>query len=217
MRPSRPTRAIAGALLVVASVVAALALYTRLGDRTQVLALARDVLAGETVDGADLQVVSISTDDDLAVVPAGDRALIVGQYARVRLAAGSLLVPNAVQPAPLVDPERVLMSVEVPAGQIPIGLREQSRLVLVVVPPRGGAAAVEPRLVEATVAAVPRSLVELVGGGDTRSLVALTVEVPSDVVALVGAAESVSVGVLDPTAPFPGGRADAADAVEVGG
>ena len=49
MRPQRPMRALVGALVVVASVVAALAIYTRIGNRTDVLAVARDVLAGEQI------------------------------------------------------------------------------------------------------------------------------------------------------------------------
>ena len=121
----------------------------------------------------------------------------------MRLAADSLLVDDSLQPQPLVDPDRVLMSVEVPAGQVPVGLREQSRLVLVVTPP-GGPSDVAPVLVEAVVAAVPRDLAEVVGaGGDSRATVALSVEVPPADVALVGSAEAVSVGVLDPSAAFP--------------
>ena len=53
MRPHRPMRALAGALIVIASVVAALALYTGIGERTEVLAVSRDVLAGEQITDAD--------------------------------------------------------------------------------------------------------------------------------------------------------------------
>ncbi len=203
LRPHRPVRALAGAFVVVASVVAAITLYSRLGDRTDVLAVNRTVLAGEQITGADLEIVSISSDDHIAFRPASDRSLVIGQYARVRLAADSLLVDDSLQPQPLVDPDRVLMSVEVPAGQVPVGLREQSRLVLIVTPP-GGPSDVAPVLVEAVVAAVPRDLAEVVGaGGDTRATLALSVEVPAADVALVGSAEAVSVGVLDPSAAFP--------------
>ena len=222
LRPHRPVRALAGAFLVVASVVAAITLYSRLGDRTEVLAVNRTVLAGEQITGADLEIVSISSDDHIAFRPASDRSLVIGQYARVRLAADSLLVDDSLQPQPLVDPDRVLMSVEVPAGQVPVGLREQSRLVLVVTPP-GGPSDVAPVLVEAVVAAVPRDLAEVVGaGGDSRATVALSVEVPPADVALVGSAEAVSVGVLDPLGHVPRARPPAAadstvDAVDHGG
>ena len=132
MRPQRPTRALVGALVVVASVVAALALYARIGDRAEVLAVARDVLAGEQITDADIEVVSLSSDEAIPTVPATQRSTVVGQYARVRLLAGSLLSSESVQPLPLVDPERVLISVVVPVGLVPVGLREQSRVVLVV-------------------------------------------------------------------------------------
>ena len=55
MRPHRPMRALAGALIVVTSVVTALAL-AKIGDRSDVLlAVSRDVLAGEQIDDADLR------------------------------------------------------------------------------------------------------------------------------------------------------------------
>lgn len=205
LRPYRPVRALAGALLVLAAVVAALALYTRLGDRTDVLALARNVLAGEVISPGDLRVVSIATDDDIPTVAASERAMVIGQYARVRLAAGSLLVRDGFQPGPLVDPSRVLMSIEVPAGQVPFGLREQSRLVLVVTPSRAtGGDQAPPILVEATVAAVPGNLAEAIGGGGGGgATLALSVEVPADAVTAVGTADSIGLGVLDPSAPFP--------------
>jgi hypothetical protein len=198
-------RALVGALVVVASVVAALALYARIGDRTEVLAVARDVLAGEQISDADIEVVSMSSDDAIPTVPATQRSTIVGQYARVRLLAGSLLSSDNVQPLPLVDPERVLMSVVVPVGLVPVGLREQSRVVIVVTPPATGGDRLPPVLVEATVAAVPRNLGEIVGSADAgQGMVALAVEVPPAYVGVLGEAEAVSIGVLDRSAPFPG-------------
>jgi hypothetical protein len=207
MRPQRPMRALVGALVVVASVVAALALYARIGDRTEVLAVTRDVLAGEQVTDADIEVVSFSSDDAIPTVPATQRSTVVGQYARVRLLAGSLLSSESVQPLPLVDPERVLMSVVVPVGLVPVGLREQSRVALVVTPPSIGGDRPPPVLVEAIVAAIPRNLGEIVGSADAgQGVVAVAVEVPPAYVAVVGEAQAVSIGVLDASAPFPGGQ-----------
>src|SRR5829696_3145529 len=143
MRPQRPIRAVFGGLLVVASVAIALTVYSRIGDRQEVLAVTRTVLAGEQLTDADLQEVSISSDGSFASVPAASRSLIVGQYAKVRLVSGSLLVTDSVQSRPLVDPDRVLMSVPVPLTGVPAGLREGSRLVLIVTPAAetGGSAA----------------------------------------------------------------------------
>jgi hypothetical protein len=204
MRPHRPMRALVGTLIVVASVIAALALYARVGDRTEVLAVSRDVLAGEQLTAADLEIVAFSSDDVIPTVSATQRAAIVGQYARVRLVAGSLLSFDSVQQRPIVDPDRVLMSVVVPVGLVPVGLREQSRVVLVITPPANGGEPPAPVLVEAIVAAVPRNLGDVVGSVDaSQGTVALAVEVPPGFVGVVGEAEAVSVGVLDGSAPFP--------------
>ena len=121
LRPKRPARAVFAVFLVVASVVAALTIYVRIGDRQEVLAATRTVLAGEQLVATDFRVVAISTDDNLAVIAAQDRDLLVGQYARVRIADGSLVVAGSVQPNPLVSAEKVLMSITVPAGGVPTG------------------------------------------------------------------------------------------------
>jgi hypothetical protein len=191
-------------MIVIAAVVVALAIYTRVGNRTEVLAVRRAVLAGEQILADDLQVVSISSDDSFPAISAADRNAVVGQYAKVRLAAGSLLVVDGIQAERLVDPNRILMSVMVPVGLVPVGLREQSRLTLVVTPASSGSARVAPVLVEAVVAAVPGNLADVVGtdeGG--RAMVALSVEVDPRWISVVGSAAAVSVGVLDPQAPFP--------------
>jgi len=211
-------RALVGALIVVAAVIAALAIYTRVGNRTDVLAVTRPILAGEQIIDADLQVVSISSDDSFPSIPAANRAIVVGQYAKVRLAAGSLLVNDSIQPEQLVNPDRVLMSVVVPVGLIPVGLREQSRLSLVVTPQLSGGDDPRPVLVEATVAAVPRNLAEIVGTDDSgRSMVALSIEIDPQWVSLVGSASAVSVGVLNPLAPFPGNDTQMFPTENVGG
>src|SRR3954453_15587213 len=80
VRPQRPGRALFGVLLV----VVALTIYTRIGDRHEVLAVTRTVLAGEQLPAADLRVVSISSDDSLPSVPSSAMDSMVGQFARVR-------------------------------------------------------------------------------------------------------------------------------------
>lgn len=202
VRPQRPVRAVMALLLVVASVVAALTVFTRIGDRSEVLVATRTVLAGQQVTEADFRVVSISTDDELATIPASQWQLLVGQYARVRIEAGAVVAGAALQPDRLVSEGRVLMSVLVPAGEVPIGLREQSRVVLVVT----GDNAIEPVLVDATIAAIPRDLSAILSdtAGVRSASVPLSVEVSPEAVTLVGSAEDVSVGVLDPSASFPG-------------
>jgi hypothetical protein len=208
VRPQRTIRAVCAGLVIVASVAFFLTLLTRTGDRHEVLALTRTVLAGEQVTASDLREVAIASDSSFASVPSSNRDLIVGQYAKVRLMNGSLLVTDSVQARPLVDPDQVLMSVPVPLTGVPAGLREGSRLVLIVTPASELSESSAPSLVEATVAAVPSNLGELVGGSTSSgatTVVALSVEVPPGSASLVGSAKAVAVGVLDPQAPFPAG------------
>src|SRR4051794_2949918 len=203
VRPQRPARALFGLLVVLAAVVAALAIYTRIGDRHEVLAVTRTVLAGEQLTDADLRVVSISSDDSIPSVPASARTVMVGQYAKVRMAEGSLLVADSIQARPLVDPSKVLMSVAVPLSGVPTGLREGSRLVLIVTP-RGAGNTTQTELVEAVAVAVPADLgARINGSGSAQSAVALSVEVAPEAAAMVGAADSVAVAVLAPDGVMP--------------
>ena len=204
IRPKRPARAVLALLLVIASVAAALTIYIRIGDRQEVLAATRTILAGQQLRADDFRVVAISSEDDLAVVPSTDLDALVGQYARVRIASGSLVVDSSSQYKPLVSADRVLMSVGVPVVGIPTGLREGSRIALIVTPGRSTTDGSQPVLIEAIVAAVPGNLGEMVGGESSGSLeVALSVEIPPERAALVGSADDVAIGVLDPSAPFP--------------
>jgi hypothetical protein len=204
VRPQRPMRALVGVLVVLAGVVAALAVYTRVGDRSEVLMLSRTVLAGEELSAGDLRVVSIASDEEFAAVPAAQLNELVGRYAKYRLPVGSLLVADSVQSTRLVDPERVLGSVTVPIGRVPVGLREQSRVWLVV--PLGqdpsGRDRV-PLLVEATVIDVPSDLAELIGGDESgRGVVAISVEIDPRYGGIVGLAQSVGVLLIDPNSPL---------------
>lgn len=206
MRPQRPARAFFAALLVVAAVVAILAVFTKATDRSQVLVLTRTVLAGEQIEDGDLRVVAISSDDELSTVSAEQRQSVVGQYAKVRMYEGSRLIADSVQAGPLVTPGRVSSAVTVPLGLIPVGLREQSRVALVVTPGDELAELIgeAPRLVEGTVSALPPNLAQLVGtDAGPRASVSLSVEIAPADVELVGSAKAVTIHVLGPDDPFP--------------
>ena len=205
MRPQRPLRALAGALVVVASVVAALALYARIGNRSEVLAVSRDVLAGEQISDADLQVVSISSDGDVPTVPASQRAAFVGQYARVRMLAGSLLAADSVQAAPDRRP-RTCAHVRRRPG------RPRSRSVCA--SSHGSFSSSRRRLREATAphrcssrrssppfpATSASSSARRTQGREWSPSAS---RYRPEYVGIVGEAEAVSVGVLDGAAPFP--------------
>src|SRR4051812_32316602 len=59
-RPRRPARAVSGALLVIVCAVSSVAIATASHHRVRVLALARDVQAGQVLSPDDLTVAEIS-------------------------------------------------------------------------------------------------------------------------------------------------------------
>ena len=76
-----------GLLLVILGALSAVALVRAGDERQAVLVAAGDLPAGSQITDADLRVVEVST-DDLELVPASDRSVLVGSYARVRILAG---------------------------------------------------------------------------------------------------------------------------------
>jgi len=191
-------------MMVVASVVAAIAIYARLGDRTEYLELAQSVLAGEQITEADLQVHALSSDGPVDAIPASARATVVGQYARYRLRAGSFLGEEDIQPTPLVTPGSAAMSVAILASEIPPGMREQSRIALVVSPAYEGGDRPPPVRVEATVTAIPVNILEMRTSADAnRATVTIGIEVPPDSMDVIAEADSISVALLDLAMPFP--------------
>ncbi|MEU8075952.1 SAF domain-containing protein [Catellatospora citrea] len=110
---------VAGLLLVAVSVMAAVQVIGRLDDRTAVLALTRDVVAGQVLSAADLSQAQVAADADLNLVPAERLPQVVGRPAAVPLKAGSLL--SAAQLGDSVWPPagKVRLAVGVPAGRMP--------------------------------------------------------------------------------------------------
>lgn len=192
-KPRYPARAAIGVLLMVASVLTALAIYQRVGHRRNVLVLTRNVLAGEQVKATDFGPVAVSTDGRLHTVDAGSAPNLVGKFAKVRMLEGTLLVAESLQDRPLVPDGKALTTVTVPATGVPVGLREGSRLLLTLVPASSAPGAVVAQ-VEAFVASNPSRAAE------GSSQVAVSVEVPLRAAGLLGSAAKVVISVVDPTA-----------------
>lgn len=110
---------------------------TRAGDRTTVLAVARDVPAGQKITGGDLVSVSFAEDPALSPVPAGQRSAMVGRRAVVDLREGGLLTASQVTGDALGD-DRYLVGVELKRGQVPrAALAAGDRVLAVILPPEG--------------------------------------------------------------------------------
>lgn len=129
-----------GMLIALGSALAAGVLYADAGERRPVLALADAVAAGQTIEDTDLRQVMVAVEDDLAVVPAGDRRAIVGRTATVPLAAGSLLTADQVGDSNLLDPSDAMFGALLAEGTFPSGLRPGDSVLLFELPTSGSEA-----------------------------------------------------------------------------
>lgn len=152
------------ALCVVLAVVCALgaaAAVTSAGDRSKVLAVARDVPAGQALTAADLRVAEVSADAALAPVAASGRAGVIGKRPAVGLRKGSLLVMSQLDPGTGLGDDKQQVGVQIKSGRAPVGtLAPGDRVVAVTTPAQGEEdakpAAAAPSTIDAVVVLVSR-------------------------------------------------------------
>ena len=122
-RGKRPTRrpllALGSLVLVIACSAAFTSLYARAGGRVNVLAVARPIQAGRTIQPQDLTAVRVSLAPGLAVVDGNDLARIIGRKASVPLVPGTLLSPRDLASGPAVTPGDAVVGVATKPGQLP--------------------------------------------------------------------------------------------------
>lgn len=120
----------AGVGAVVVSAVGFTLVAQGVGERRQVLLLARDVAAGEVMRPNDLRAVGVAA--DAGVVAFEDRDKVLGRRARVPLVAGALLAPGQVGSESAFPPKgfsQVAFAVE--PGGVPPGLARGDRVAVV--------------------------------------------------------------------------------------
>ena len=177
-----------GALIVAIGVLINLAIYRSVDDKSPVLQLNRDVPAGQQISADDFRTVEIGADGAFRSVPSSDLNAVVGSYAKVRLIAGTLLAHEALQAVPLVAPGASVVAVTVPAGEVPIGLRERSRVSVVIVAS------------DRTSASVNGTVVGLPSQAGSSGQVSVSIELAAGDAGAVAAAEKVRLVLLDPGA-----------------
>jgi len=133
--PRRRRRLAAGLALGAIAIAGNVFAYTSLGSAEPVIQAVRDIPAGEQITLDDFRAVEVEVVGDVNVVTDDQLTAFVGSYAKVRIVSGSLLVAQALQPTPLVEPGRAVVAVLVEPGELPIGLRERVQ-VQVVIPGR---------------------------------------------------------------------------------
>ncbi|MEV8535624.1 SAF domain-containing protein [Streptomyces sp. NPDC051211] len=152
------------ALCIVLAVVAGLgaaAAVTSAGDRTKVLAIARDVPAGQVLTAADLIVAEVSADAALTPVPAAQKASMLGRRPAVDLRKGSLLTASQLAAGTGLGDDKQQVGVQVKHGQAPVGtLAPGDKVLAVTTPAQGeqqtGKAEAPPSTIKAVVVTVSR-------------------------------------------------------------
>jgi hypothetical protein len=163
----------AGIALVALGGLGAAYLAQVVGQTVAVVAVARDVPAGEVIERADLAVANVSADPALRPVAASDLGTLVGQRAAVALPAGSLLTSAAVTDQVVPPSGRSLVGVALMAGQLPAEpLRAGDEVRIVETPVNQGE---PPGVTPATIDGVVVS----VSPPDETGLIVVDVMVPS--------------------------------------
>jgi Flp pilus assembly protein CpaB len=152
------------ALCIVLAVVCALAAawaVNSASDRTKVLAVARDVPAGQALTAADLTVAEVSADAALSPMPAADKASVVGKRTAVDLRKGGLLLASQLAPGTGLGDDQEQVGVQIKRGMAPAGtLAPGDKVKAVTTPAQGDELPKDsgtiPESIEATVVSVSR-------------------------------------------------------------
>ncbi|MER6030681.1 SAF domain-containing protein [Streptomyces sp. NPDC001851] len=129
------------ALCIVLAVVCALGAawaVNSASSRTKVLAVARDVPAGQVLTAADVTVAEVSADAALTPMPASDKASVVGKRTAVDLRQGGLLLASQLTAGTGLGDEMQQVGVLVKRGQAPAGTLFPGDKVLAVTTPAQG-------------------------------------------------------------------------------
>jgi hypothetical protein len=186
--PRRPALAAGGAILVLLCGVASAALATSGDHRMKVLALAREVQAGQVLTVDDLRVAEISGSGVQALGAAGAGS-VVGETVTASLPAGTLLNPSMLTATPLPGAGLQLVAVAVKPGGVPqqaLPGRDVS-LVRVVTAADGRAGAVPAVL-------VAKARLVSVGTDTASGVQVLSVQVPES--AVVAVAQASAAGAI---------------------
>lgn len=150
------------ALCVVLAVICALAAswaVNSASDRTKVLAVARDVPAGQALSAADVIVAEVSADAALAPMPAADKTSVIGKRAAVDLRKGGLLLASQLAAGTGLGDDQEQVGVQIKRGMAPAGTLAPGDKVKAVTTPAQDdelpkAGGVAPDSIDATVVSV---------------------------------------------------------------
>lgn len=99
--------------------------------RVAVLALTRNVGAGQQLSSADLAVVEVSSSPGLSDVPSSQENSMIGRIVAMNLVAGGLLVPAELGSPATVQAGEAVVAVDVHQGSTPSSLQPGSHVIVV--------------------------------------------------------------------------------------
>jgi hypothetical protein len=140
--PRHRVQILIGVCLAAVAIAGNLAMYSSLDERVEVLQAAREIPAGTMIGVDDLAVTRVAVDPAVPVISVDRIDTIVGRFARTRIASGALVVGSALQSTPVVSARSGIVAVRVPEGSLPEGLRERSRVQVVL--PSADAVPIDP-------------------------------------------------------------------------
>jgi SAF domain-containing protein len=120
-----------GVLLVTACTAGAVVWSLNIGERRPALALARPVVAGQTIAPADLREVDVAVDGEVDAIPASEAQSVVGRTAAASLPAGILLPRGALGVALVPDGDHAVAALALQPGQVPPGVDAGSAVLVV--------------------------------------------------------------------------------------
>ena len=129
-RQRRWSLALLAVLVTVASALGFVVLWMNAGGREPVLALRRNVTAGQTIEDDDLQVVRVAADPGIDPIASSARDDVVGRPAAADLLAGTLLVPGAIGSPSGLEAGQAVIAVPVSPEELPADLEGGDRVVL---------------------------------------------------------------------------------------
>lgn len=185
----RRNRIAAGVALGAVAIGGNVLVYSSLDDSEPVVQAVTDIPAGTQITASMLRAVDADIDDTVQAIDGSELDLVPGRYAKVRIVAGALVTSPSLQNEPLVTPGRSIVAIRADDGTLPSGLRERSRVQLVVPPDSD---ATEPRVIVGRTVGLPIDADAALGA------VSLSVEVDAADGPLLAAADDVRVVLLEP-------------------
>ncbi len=185
----RRNRIAAGVALGAAAIGGNLLVYSSLDDAESVVQAVRDIPAGSQITADMLRTVDVEVDDSVRTVPGDQLDLVAGRYAKVRIVSGSLVTDVSLQSEPLVTAGRSVVAVRIDDGALPIGLRERSRVQLVL--PPGTSSDDPPTVVDGRTVGLPVDTDAALGASS------LSIEVAAAEAPTVAAASDVRIVLLE--------------------